>query len=174
LLFDIGCLYAIRSKSEKNMKVSGAGTGRFLARAARTGVCLVTFLSLALPCIGHGATKGDVEGYVRDENGNPLQGASVMAAGAYVGEDHSVVAAFIWNGNFSIHDHRLSVHTTKTDGSGHFSMKGLVPGAYAFYGTGREPWDKYEIHSQGNIVIVGGQKTQFDVIVRTKSPQAPK
>jgi len=143
-----------------------------MSKAARAGLCFVALVAFALPCLGRDRVrKGDVEGYVRDESGTPLQGVGVMAAGAYVSEDHTVVAAFIWNGNYSMHDHRLSVHTTKTDSSGHYSMKGLVPGAYAFYGTGRSPWDKYETHTQGNIVIVAGQKTQFDVVAHAKSSQ---
>jgi hypothetical protein len=165
------------AEKEKGMK-SGSTTisrGRvYSVDPAAIAAIVLALLTFALPCsVWGGVTKGGVEGYVRDENGNPLPGVGVMFAGAYVSDDHTVVAAFVWNGNYSMYDRRLSVHTTKTDGTGHFSMKGLVPGAYAFYGTG-EAWHKYVIHTEGNLVIVGGQKTHFDVVARTKTPQAPK
>jgi len=89
---------------------------------------------------------GVIEGYIRDDNDKPVKGVRVeINQGSFTTQGHSdviplfiphtAVGAIVINDPNRVDSHEINGHASTTDSSGHYRLKGLLPGTYSLAPT---------------------------------------
>jgi hypothetical protein len=167
-------------------------------------MCLAALLALTVPVFGQTkpskVAKPILEGYIRDQSGNPVVGVRVTVnQGSYETQGHrdviplfipkTAVGAIVFDDPNVVESHDINGHAATTDAKGHYSFKSLAAGRYTLWASPTKKnfttgWGeivvkeklarKYTFPSAAQVVLTGGQKTQHDVVLGLRADAANK